>query len=117
LKQNACRVLGAMSLFSMLSSARAPMLAIEWLTPAAQLIGYCGAAAIVLAYFLNQRGRLASDDWRYPAINLAGSASLLLSLSFQPNPPSVVIELFWLAISLYGLQRNLRPGRRRSQDR
>ena len=34
------------------------MLAIEWLTPAAQLIGYCGAAAIVLAYFLNQRGRL-----------------------------------------------------------
>jgi hypothetical protein len=93
------------------------MLAIEWLTPAAQLIGYCGAAAIVLAYFLNQRGRLASDDWRYPAINLAGSASLLLSLSFQPTPPSVVIELFWLAISLYGLQRNLRPGRRRSQDR
>jgi hypothetical protein len=71
-------------------------------------IGIAGSALIVLAYFQNQRGRLRSDDWRFPALNLAGAALILFSLFFAWNLPSVVMEAFWLAISLYGLARSRR---------
>ncbi len=76
-------------------------------------VGYFGAALLGLSYFLNQRGLLASEDWRFPAINLAGSLLIVTSLWFHPNTPSVVIEAFWSSISLYGVQRNLRLRRRR----
>ncbi len=76
---------------------------------AAAILGYAGAAVIAGAYFANQRGKLASSDWRFPALNLAGSLGVLVSLVVEPNLPSVVIEVFWAGISLYGLWRNMRP--------
>ncbi len=82
------------------------------LAGAADDVGYLGAVIIGLGYFLNQRGLLASDDWRFPAANLAGSLLIISSLWFHPNTPSVLIELFWSSISLYGVQRNLRLRRR-----
>jgi hypothetical protein len=72
------------------------------------LLGHIGAAAIIIAYFLNQSGRLASDDWRFPAANLLGSALVLVSLMTNLNVPSVVIEVFWSSISIYGMWRTLR---------
>ena len=74
-------------------------------------IGYAGASVIALAYFLNQRGRLKSDDWRFPGINLSGSLLIMSSLFFHPNAPSIVIECFWSAISVYGVVRNYRAPR------
>jgi hypothetical protein len=76
-------------------------------------LGAAGAALIVLAYFLNQQRRLASDDWRYPATNLAGALLILVSLRYEPNLPSILIEAFWVAISLYGIARSLRGRTRR----
>jgi hypothetical protein len=78
----------------------------------ANAVGYAGAAVIVVAYFLNQRGTLPAEDWRFPALNLLGACAMLVSLAVQPNLPSVVIELFWAAISLYGLWRSRRATRR-----
>ena len=69
------------------------------------LAGFAGAALVILAYLANQMGRLPSDDWRFPGANLAGSALILISLFSSWNWPSFVIELFWAAISLYGLAR------------
>lgn len=71
-------------------------------------LGAVGAALIILAYFLNQQRRLSSEDWRYPATNLAGAALILVSLWYEPNLPSVVIESFWVLISLYGITRSFR---------
>lgn len=66
-------------------------------------IGLFGAAIFVVAYFANQARWLRSDDWRFPAANLAGSLLILVSLFAEWNLPSVVIEGFWAAISVYGL--------------
>jgi hypothetical protein len=71
------------------------------------VIGVVGAAAIVAAYFANQQRWLRSEDWRYPFANLVGAALILVSLFFEWNFPSVVIEIFWVAISLYGLAKSL----------
>ena len=68
-------------------------------------VGLAGSALILVAYFSNQRGQLASNDWRFPALNLAGATLILFSLMFAWNLPSVLIEAFWVAISLYGLVR------------
>jgi len=70
--------------------------------------GFVGAALIVIAYFVDQRGALASSNWRFPAANLLGSVLIFSSLMVQWNLPSVVIEAFWMAISVYGLKRSLR---------
>ncbi len=67
--------------------------------------GFCGVGLIVAAYFANQQGWLKSEDWRFPASNLAGSLLILASLWTAWNFPSAVIEVIWAAISLYGLIR------------
>jgi hypothetical protein len=66
-------------------------------------IGLVGAAIFVVAYFANQARWLSAHDWRFPAANLAGSLLILMSLLVEWNLPSVVIEAFWAAISVYGL--------------
>ena len=67
--------------------------------------GFAGALLVVVAYLANQMGRLPSNDWRFPGANLAGSILILASLYSAWNFPSAVIELFWAAISIYGLLR------------
>jgi hypothetical protein len=69
------------------------------------IVGFVGAAIIIVAYFANQTGRLSSDDRRFPLANLVGAVLIMASLVTQWNFPSAVIEAFWIAISLYGLAR------------
>lgn len=66
-------------------------------------VGLLGAAISVVAYFTNQARWLSAEDWRFPAANLAGALLILVSLFGEWNLPSVVIEVFWAAISVYGL--------------
>ena len=72
------------------------------------LAGLAGTGILIVAYFTNQIGRLPSDDWRFPFANLVGSSLIMASLLVQWNLPSVVIEAFWIAISLYGVARQAR---------
>ena len=78
------------------------------------LAGFLGAAIIVAAYFAMQQRWLNALDWRFPAANLLGSLLILISLWFEWNFPSVVIEIFWALISLMGLARSLAERRRRT---
>ena len=73
----------------------------------ANAAGVAGALLISGLYLLNQMGRLDAADWRYPGGNLAGSVLIFLSLLEAFNLPSVMIEVFWSAISVFGLVRAL----------
>jgi hypothetical protein len=73
-------------------------------------VGLVGVGFILVAYFANQRRWLSSEDWRFPAANLGGSTLILASLFVEWNTPSVVIEVCWIAISLYGLVNRPRAG-------
>src|SRR3954452_16778588 len=78
------------------------------------LAGFAGAAIIVTAYLAVQQRWLNALDWRFPAANAAGSLLILVSLWFEWNFPSVVIEVFWALISFLGLVRSLADRRRRN---
>jgi len=77
------------------------------------LLGFAGAALGIGAYFANQQRWLRSDDWRFPFANLVGASLILVSLCYEWNFPSVVIEVFWAMISLWGIAKS--AGNRRSR--
>lgn len=68
-------------------------------------VGIAGTGCFVAAYFATLHGWLKAGEWRFPAINLLGALLVLVSLADAWNLPSVVLELFWAAISAYGLVR------------
>ena len=69
------------------------------------LIGNLGVALVILAYLGLQLERLDARGLVYSAANAIGAAMILVSLSRDFNLSAVVIEVFWVGISLLGLWR------------
>ena len=67
------------------------------------LIGMIGVVMVLAAYLLLQLDRLSQDSITYSLSNFVGSIFILVSLHFTWNLASYVIEVAWLAISLFGL--------------
>jgi hypothetical protein len=72
------------------------------------LAGTLGVILIVGAYLLLQLNRVASNALSYLIANALGAMLILLSLSVEFNLSAVLMEIFWLAISLLGLLRRAR---------
>ncbi|MFZ5657907.1 MAG: CBU_0592 family membrane protein [Pseudomonadota bacterium] len=83
---------------------------LEWY----DLVGLAGTLAILLAFLLLQAGRLAGDGLRYQLLNLFGAAGVLVSLWGSFNLSVFLLELAWIAVSLYGITRSLRARRDRA---
>lgn len=66
-------------------------------------IGICGVILVLWYYFLLQIGKCASDSLSFSVGNLVGSILLLISLWFNWNIASVLIEIAWLFISVFGI--------------
>jgi hypothetical protein len=71
------------------------------------IAGSVGALLIVVSYLMLMSGRLSSDALGYCAANGLGAALLIVSLLVDFNLPAMLIQVFWLAISLYGVSRAL----------
>lgn len=67
------------------------------------IIGLAGVLAILVGYFLLQRGKVTSHEPRYLWMNFLGSLAVLISLFFHWNAPAFVMELAWVLISAYSL--------------
>lgn len=72
---------------------------------AADVIGLVGVSLILLCYFLLQTGRLMPSSFQFSLFNLIGAILILSSLLVHWNLASVVIEVFWILISIFGLVR------------
>ncbi len=64
-----------------------------------------GVGCVLVAYFLLQSGRMAATAPAYSWLNIAGSSAILVSLTHAFNLSSFVIQVAWIAISLWGLWR------------
>jgi hypothetical protein len=69
------------------------------------LFGLVGSAIVIVAYFANVQGMMRADGWPYYVANIAGAGLILISLIFAWNLPAAVVEIFWGAISIYGVAR------------
>ncbi len=73
-------------------------------------IGIAGVALIIVAFFLLQSGKLTSEKMIYPVLNLVGAILHIVSLYRFWNVASFVIEIFWIAISAYGIWKITKKG-------
>jgi len=71
------------------------------------VIGTLGVGVIVVTYFLLQIDKISSQQFIYSLLNGVGAALILISLYYDFNLPSVIVEAFWLVISVFGILKYL----------
>ncbi|NOD78262.1 hypothetical protein [Ruegeria sp. HKCCD4332] len=76
-------------------------------------IGSFGALIVVAAYFATQMRMMNSDDLAFPVVNLLGSLLIVCSLLENFNLASMLIEGFWILISIIGIIQHFRLRRAR----
>ncbi|MCS7236098.1 MAG: hypothetical protein RMM30_09010 [Armatimonadota bacterium] len=71
-------------------------------------LGWVGAAALLLAYFLVSSRRVHGGSLLYQGLNAAGSLLLGANSLYYGAVPSAFVNLVWLAIAVYGAASGLR---------
>lgn len=66
-------------------------------------IGLSGVALLIITYALLQLDKINPKGFWYSFNNLVVAILVTVSLIYTPNLASIVIEIFWFIISLYGL--------------
>jgi hypothetical protein len=72
------------------------------------LFGNVGVVVLIVAYLLLQLNRLPSSGLAYSLLNMIGAGLIILSLLNNFNLSALLIEAFWVLISLIGLFRYVR---------
>ena len=66
------------------------------------IIGIGGVFIIVIAYILMQIDRMDPKGFAFSFLNTIGAVLILISLYFDWNLASFVMEVIWFTLSLYG---------------
>ena len=72
------------------------------------VVGWTGAALLLLAYGLTSTGRLPAEGGRFQALNLAGALALTVNTAYHDAWPSAVLNIVWIFIGLGALARGRR---------
>lgn len=65
-------------------------------------IGIVGVFLIVIAYVLMQLNRMDPKKVTFSLLNALGAILILISLLYDWNLASFVMEIIWITLSLYG---------------
>lgn len=76
-------------------------------------IGALGVTILLAAYFLQLAGKIDSEGWVYPSLNVLGAGLACIASALIHYLPFVVLEGCWAAVSLGGLIRYIS---RRSEE-
>jgi hypothetical protein len=74
---------------------------------AADLIGFAGSFFIVAAFAYSNLTSQMNALW-FNVSNLIGAALLTVSLTVNYNLPTMVLEVVWMAIAVFGIFKALR---------
>ncbi|HUE10985.1 MAG TPA: hypothetical protein VMQ54_08610 [Steroidobacteraceae bacterium] len=72
------------------------------------IAGWSGAALILGAYGLISTGKLQARAALYQWMNILGAAGLIINSGWNGAWPSAGLNVVWLGIAIYALQRNPR---------
>jgi hypothetical protein len=78
------------------------------------IIGWIGAASLLVAYALVSTRRLTGDSTIYQLLNVGGSVLLIINSFFYGAYPSVGINIAWIAIAFSALLWRQYYGRKNS---
>jgi hypothetical protein len=73
-----------------------------------EITGYIGMVATLGAYFGLERGKFQSSGLIYPILNAITGVCFLIMGAFYKTYPLILLNLFWLIISISLLKKNLR---------
>jgi predicted benzoate:H+ symporter BenE len=80
----------------------------DYLSPfAADLIGFAGSFFIVAAFAYSNVTAQMNALW-FNVANFIGAALLTVSLTVNYNLPTIVLEVVWMAIAIFGIVKALR---------
>ena len=71
-----------------------------------EYVGLIGVALCLAAFLGLQAGRLRGDGLVFQLTNIFGASGIIVSLLFDFNLSAMVIEIAWIAISVYGIFRS-----------
>lgn len=66
-------------------------------------IGIAGVLLIVIAYVMMQLDRMDPKKILFSLLNAIGAIFILISLIYDWNLASFIMEIIWITISLYGV--------------
>lgn len=67
------------------------------------LIGYTGVALLIVTYAMLQLDKIDPKGFWYSFNNMVVAMLVTVSLLYTMNKASMVIEVFWFIISVYGI--------------
>ncbi|HEY0730087.1 MAG TPA: hypothetical protein VGD38_18515 [Pyrinomonadaceae bacterium] len=71
-------------------------------------VGLIGVVLIVITYLLLQLNKLSSNDLSYSLFNAIGASLISFTLLVNYNLPALLMEVFWVLISCFGIYRYFR---------
>lgn len=72
------------------------------------IFGWSGVVALLAAYILVSTRKLEGDSVPYQALNLGGSALLIVNSFYFGALPSVGVNAVWICIAIFALLRKQR---------
>ena len=77
---------------------------------AIEVIGWAGAALILLAYLLLSAGRLTGQSLVYQGMNVAGATGFVINSGWHGAVPSAALNVLWLLIGAVASWRIISKG-------
>ena len=71
-------------------------------------LGIVGVGIIVVTYLFLQLGKLRSEHLGYSLFNAIGASFIVVTLLVNFNLSALLMEVFWVLISLLGVYRHFR---------
>lgn len=69
------------------------------------LVGIIGVFLIVIAYILMQLNQMDPKKTAFSLLNALGAVLILISLLYDWNLASFIMEIIWISLSLYGIYK------------
>jgi len=78
-------------------------------------LGNAGVVMLVVTYLMLQLNKISSDGLAYSLLNAVGASLIVVSLLYDFNLSALLMEVFWVLISIVGIYRYFRLKALRSE--
>jgi len=78
-------------------------------------MGNAGVVMLIVTYLMLQLNKISSDGLAYSLLNAVGASLIVFSLLYDFNLSALLMEVFWVLISILGIYRYFRLKALRSE--